>query len=66
MKKLKRCPFCGSKMKLETIHDPLVDIQVIDHAENAGQICPMPFGISRFGTAEEAAALWNKRDGEDI
>ena len=61
MKKLKRCPFCGSKMRLETIHDPYVDIQVIGHAENVGQICPMMRGMSWFGTAEEAAAVWNKR-----
>ena len=63
---LKSCPFCGRKMKHVTIPDPDFQIQIIGHDDYSQEICPMMRGFMWFGTAEEAAAIWNRRDGEDI
>lgn len=63
---LKRCPFCGRKMKLVTTKELGVEIQLIGHDDSAQVLCPMMRGFMWIGTAEEAVAIWNRRDGEDI
>ena len=53
-------------MKLVTTKELGVEIQLIGHDDSAQVLCPMMRGFMWIGTAEEAAAIWNRRDGEDI
>lgn len=61
MPELINCPFCGRKMKLTTMYDPDLEIQVIGHDDSSQELCPLYRGLTWFGTAEEATYLWNKR-----
>lgn len=59
MTKLKPCPFCGSKAKMERTPINLYYYVICTNLE-----CDATVG--RFQpTEEEAVAVWNRRDGEE-